>query len=208
LSIYVIMVVDKSGSMYALADDVRGGFNEYIEGLKNDQEIDYRVSVFMFNHDYDELVNAVRLSEVPVLNDKNYHPGGNTALLDAIGKSIIDFEHAVPNLNDGDRVLFVVQTDGFENSSREFSNETIAKMIKTREASDKWGFVFLGAGPEVWAQSQSMGFQYGSPYKSTSGGTRSAYSSMMFASGQFSRGASAASVAETVAAGQEEIDEE
>lgn len=33
---YVLLATDVSGSMYALADDVRGGYNSYLDNLSPD----------------------------------------------------------------------------------------------------------------------------------------------------------------------------
>jgi len=46
------------------------------------------------------------------------------------------------------RIVFVVRTDGEENSSREFKDR-IVKMIKQKIDADNWKYVFLSADPDA-----------------------------------------------------------
>jgi hypothetical protein len=188
---HVLLVTDKSGSMYSLAEDVRGGYNQYRQSLIDDAEVSYRVTSALFstNHDYRVLCTAAAPADVPPLDATNYVPGGNTALLDAVGQTIVEFEAAVPQLGEGDRVLLVVQTDGRENASREYSAPAIKKMIAEREAGGAWSAVFMGAGQDTWQQSGAMGFATAVSYDNTAEGTHSAYAGLTQTSAAFARGA-------------------
>jgi len=198
---HVLMVVDMSGSMQPLAEDVRGGFNAYVDGLRADTDQRYRLTAAVFDDVYELLYTGMKLANVPALDEANYRPRGMTALLDAVGKTIVEFERRVPNLADGDRVLLVVQTDGQENSSTEFRREQIADMIREREAGGRWSCLFLGAGPDAWAQAGGMGFAAGHTIRTTAStqGTQSSYSGLTVATRDFSRGASGLEAAATVA---------
>ncbi|WBB94236.1 vWA domain-containing protein [Verrucosispora sp. WMMC514] len=197
---FVLLITDESGSMYGLADDVRGGFNAYVEGLRADTERDYRLTVALFNHTYRLLCNAASLTDVPALDRVNYRPGGNTALLDAVGKTVADFEQATV-LADDARVLVVVQTDGAENASREYTRDGIAALIREREATARWSFVFLGAGPDTWRQARGMGFDAATTVAmaSTGDATQSSYAGLATATRSYSRGGSGADTAATIA---------
>lgn len=190
---HLLLVVDASGSMYSLADDVRGGFNQYLKDLDPAQK--WRVSVCLFNTSSRMLAVNKLPSRVPLLDETNYQPVGGTALNDAIGGLIESFE-AVDDRDD-DRVLMVVNTDGYENSSREWKNEGIKALIESKRRSGRWEFVFLGADPEAWEQ----GIQYGMASTMTvnsRAGTRSAYQGMSVGTRKWSEGASAQSVTEAV----------
>lgn len=167
---HVLMAIDASGSMYDLAEDVRGGFNQYLDTLTADTDTTYYVTVALFNTRVEFLAAAVPLAEVPRLTRDNYEPGGGTALLDAIGK-LVTGTHPV---GDGDKVLVVVNTDGCENSSKEWTHNGITALIDTKKDSEQWAFVFLGAGVAAWAQGPRLGFASGQTLN-TSGGTRSSY---------------------------------
>lgn len=186
MTTHVLMIVDMSGSMHGYEEDVRGGFNSYLEAL--DPNTDYSFTVTVFDTEFISLSTATSLAETPRLNSENYSPRGMTALLDAVGKTVTDFE-AKKVFQEGDRVLVVVQTDGFENSSSEFSKERIADMIAEREKTKNWSFTFLGAGPNTWKQAGMMGFQRANTVSYGREATRSAYAGMSkgttrFASGQ------------------------
>lgn len=198
---HVLIVTDRSGSMGPLADDVRGGFNQYVDDLRADTESRYRLTAALFSHEYTSLCVAAKLKDVPKLDRHSYAPGGMTALLDAIGRTITDFEQRVPDLKDGDRVLLVVQTDGQENSSREYRVDQIREMITSRETAGRWSCVFLGAGPDTWTQAGGLGFDRGNtvPVASTSGGTQSSYAGLTAATRAYSRGGTGAEASRVLA---------
>lgn len=198
---HVLIVTDESGSMEPLKDDVRGGFNRYVDDLRDDADSKYRLTVAMFNHDYRSVCVAANLGDVPKLDGTNYRPGGMTALVDAIGRTVTDFETRVPELADGDRVLLVVQTDGFENSSKEYTTEQVRKLITDREVDGRWSCVFLGAGPNAWTQAGGLGFAAGQTVVvgADSAGTRSSYSGLTHATRSYSRGATGAEASRSIA---------
>lgn len=201
---HVLFVTDMSGSMQPLAKDVRGGFNTYVGDLRNDDKR-YRLTVTLFDDQFETLCVNAKLPDVPVMDESNYAPRGMTALLDAVGKTVTGFESRV-TLGEEDRVLVVVQTDGHENHSREYNRDQIAAMVKQREASGKWSFMFLGAGIDAWAQAQGMGFDRGSTISTaaTSAGTHSTYSGLSAATRSYSRGASGTEASGLVADAAEE----
>lgn len=198
---HVLMVTDMSGSMTSLAEDVRGGFNTYVDDLRKDKDGKYRLTVTLFDNQFESLCVAAKLADVPRLTEENYRPRAMTALLDAVGKTVGEFESRVPALADGDKVLVVVQTDGQENASTEFSRDQIAKLIKDREATGRWTFMYLGAGVAAWAQAGGMGFSAATTLRAanTSGATRSSYSGLTQASIAYSKGATAAEASGLVA---------
>lgn len=102
------------------------------------------------DNEYDVLFDRVALATVPKLKVQQVQPRGTTALLDAVGKAIAKFQ---PDW----RVVFTVMTDGFENSSKEFTNATLKQLIEARTQGG-WEFHFAGAGVDNFAQATSMGF--------------------------------------------------
>lgn len=189
---YVLMVVDMSGSMGRLAQDVRGGFNTYVSDLAKDDGR-YRLSVTVFDTQFISLCTAAKLRNVPMLSDVNYTPRGMTALMDAIGKTITEFESTV-TLAEGERVLCVVQTDGAENSSREYTGTQIAKMIADREAGGRWTFIYLGAGVDAWGQGERIGFSHVVNADNSGVGTQRSYSGITQGTISYASGASGQSV--------------
>jgi len=197
---HVLMIVDMSGSMGDLAADVRVGFNTYVTDLA-DQPGTYRLTATLFDQRYMPLCADAELSAVPKLTPANYSPAGMTALLDAVGRTVGDFETRV-QLGGTDRVLVVIQTDGHENASTEWTWEAIQRLIKDREATGRWSFVYLGAGADTWSQASRMGVDRNSYVNTsaTSRGTRSTYDGLTRGTVSFAAGASGAEASGIVAA--------
>lgn len=186
---YVLLATDVSGSMDGLADDVRGGYNGYLDGLEAQEDVRYRVTSVLFSAGLTRLDLAVKPKNATRLDGHNYAPAGGTALLDAIGQVITDFEFAVPELGEDDRVLLVVQTDGHDNSSGEYTLEGIAKMIGDREAAGKWAGIFMGAGPDTWHQAGGMGFSSTLTYGATGQGVQQSYTGLTRTTAAYAKGA-------------------
>ena len=156
----IVVVLDKSGSMGSIRQDTIGGFNTFL----NDQKELPGDAVFTFvtfDTEYRFVEQGTLLESVKELNTETYSPGGMTALLDAVGKTINDVisRHAtLPEEDKPGQTIFVVLTDGEENSSKEFLKAAdISKMIKEREAAG-WEILFLGADIDAWGDGQKMGF--------------------------------------------------
>jgi len=83
-----------------------------------------------------------------------------TALLDAVGKTIshISKRHKfAPDSEIPSKTLVVIITDGYENSSREYSNKQIKRMIEKQKKEHEWEFLFLGANIDAVETAKSYG---------------------------------------------------
>lgn len=144
--IELVFILDRSGSMSGLEKDTIGGYNAFIAKQQQLSGKAYLTTV-LFDHKYELLHDRMELQEVQPLTDKDYYVRGSTALLDAIGKTIISIEQAQKQASKDKRasqILFVITTDGMENASREFTYEKIRQMIEKKKKQD-WQFIFLGA---------------------------------------------------------------
>lgn len=205
MTTHVLLVTDMSGSMSGLAEDVRGGFNSYLDGLaQGDGE--FRITAAAFDTEYMSLCVDTTLADAPRLTTSNYMPRGGTALLDAVGRTIGGFELRVPTLGDDDKVILVIQTDGHENSSREYTYDDVKKLLNDRTGeAGKWAVIYIGAGADTWDQAQRMGVRADS-YVNTSGSrasTQSTYDGMTRATHLYSKGGSAAESNALIAAATE-----
>ena len=79
----LVFILDKSGSMAGLEADTIGGFNSLIEKQKKEEGVAY-VTAVLFDNDSEFLYDRVELKKVSKMEDKDYIPGGCTALLDAV----------------------------------------------------------------------------------------------------------------------------
>ena len=144
----IVFLLDRSGSMGGIEEDTIGGYNSYLKQQKNNN---VRVTTVLFDNQYEMLTNRENIKNVSYLDNKKYFVRGSTALLDAIGKTInyLDNENCK-------KVLFIITTDGLENSSIEFSKEKINKMIKKH---DNWEFMYIGADIDSYHEGESIGIK-------------------------------------------------
>jgi hypothetical protein len=171
-SILINFVLDKSGSMVGLRDATISGFNEF----KNDQAAEDGEAHFtltLFDTQFRAVCEAVPVREVPDLDYATYAPDGMTALYDAIGHTMRVTDDFVA-ANKPDQVLFVIMTDGEENSSREFDRDRIFAMIQDRQDNAHYEFIYLGANQDSYLTGQGMGLRDGRmlDYAATDVGSR------------------------------------
>ncbi len=146
----IVCILDRSGSMGTLVDEVIGGFNAFIEDQKK-LPGEAKVTLAIFDDHYDLVHNGVPLQDMPELTKDVYHARGMTALRDAVGKTIDDVGkrlNTTPEDDRPERVLVVITTDGYENASRSYSQEKIQAMIKHQKDKYKWEFLFMAAGED------------------------------------------------------------
>ena len=177
----ITVVLDRSGSREAVADDTIGGFNRFLLDQKQAPG-DGVLTLVQFDNVYEFVHKAKPLAEVPALTRETFVPRGATALLDAMGRALNEtFERlqGIAKTDEAqlpDAVIFVILTDGLENSSREFTREMVFKQIKERTEKHGWKFVYLGANQDAIQAAESMGIAAGSSmtYGPTGHGTRMA----------------------------------
>lgn len=156
---HVLVVADESTSMLGVAQGVREGINSYLDDLAMDEDRRYRVSLTTFSEQHRSLCTGVDAVDAVRLSTDNFRPDGNTALLDALGSALIEFDIACGALAVNDKVLLILATDGAENASRHFSPERVLELIEERELTGQWTFLHLAAGFEAAQQGLSLGLR-------------------------------------------------
>jgi len=161
------LIVDRSGSMTSIQEDTIGGINSFIKQHKSDvgENEEVKVTIAQFDHEYQVPFDFVDIKDVPTFTSADFSPRGSTALLDAIGKTIIDMGQKFSDMSEDERpskVIVAVITDGYENSSFEFRDpKVIAEIVKKQEEDYNWDILFLGAGLDAVDIAQSYGFTSG-----------------------------------------------
>ena len=157
----MVFVIDRSGSMTGLEDDTIGGFNSTIKKQK-EEEGEAKVTTILFDNRYEVLHDRFDLDQIGEMTSDEYYTRGTTALLDALGRAIrktVNVQRHMPEEERAENVVFVVITDGYENSSREFSYRDIRHMVKKEQEKYGWEFLFLGANIDAVAEGGRMGFR-------------------------------------------------
>ncbi len=176
------VIVDKSGSMFTLLGSTLEGFNGFLEEQKKAPG-EAVLTLCTFNTKYELVHDFVPLDKVSNLDETKYLPSGGTALLDAMGKTINEVGSKLAAMDENDRpskVLFLIITDGQENSSLEFSKEKIKEMVEHQQTVYNWEFIFMGANIDAIAEGASLGItpDKAFQYSATPVGTRNLYKSV------------------------------
>lgn len=190
----IVVIMDKSGSMSSTRMDAMGGFNTFLEEQKKG-EGEAKLTLVLFDTDYNRLYDNLSISEAQPLTETTYVPGGQTALLDAIGRTIDKMGERlgqIPEDKRPEKIIVVIITDGEENSSVEYKKPQINEKIKTQLETYKWEFIFLGANQNAIKEGGSLGIQVDNIMNYNEGNINLAYSAV-------SRSVTSSRAGETVA---------
>jgi hypothetical protein len=142
--------------MLTRAEETRSAFNSYFDDIqKQDPTAVVTAVTFSDVGTKDRVRYLCRnspVTDMPYLDEENYVPNGMTPLFDAVGQAVMTLGN-----EKADRYLVVILTDGAENASKEYNRFNIQSLVTGKEQTDKWTFVFIGAGIDAWAGAQNLG---------------------------------------------------
>lgn len=170
----IALLVDRSGSMSAVRDDAEKAINGFIADQRALGIGKCTIRISQFDDKYEVVYESTDIAEA---QDYQLIPRAWTALYDGIGKLVTEFGQELAALPEAERpgkVLVVVQTDGMENSSREWTQALVFDLITAQQDDYGWHFVFLGADADAIKTGVAMGFDPGSTlaYSGTGIGTQ------------------------------------
>ncbi len=155
----VVFIIDRSGSMCGQEADTIGGFNAMLAKQRMERG-EVIVSTVLFDDKVEVLHDRVSLSYIKDLTERDYYVRGSTALFDAVGGAIdhIGRLHKyAPKTLVPEKTIFVIITDGYENSSRRYSHARLRQMIDNQQAKYGWEFIYLGANIDAEAAAADIG---------------------------------------------------
>ena len=155
----ITIILDRSGSMASVQDDTVGGFNSFLSKQQKDTG-EAALSLVQFDDQYEIVYADKNLQNADKLSDRTFQPRGSTALYDAIGRTIHTTGQRLANLPESerpDKVVMMILTDGFENSSRQFSAAQISELIRHQRNVYSWDFVFIGANQDAVLSARALG---------------------------------------------------
>ena len=177
----LVFILDRSGSMSGLESDTIGGFNGMIAQHRS-EGADVLVSTVLFDHENEVIHDRVRIADVPTLTSKEYYTRGSTALLDAMGDGIRHIKNVHKYARPEDRparTMFIITTDGMENSSTRYTADQVRAMVKQQEEAG-WTFVFLGANIDAVEVAGGLGIrpEFAAEFACDAAGVRENFASL------------------------------
>lgn len=142
-TIHYVLILDQSGSMQQLRQEVISSFNEQAEMIfklqKNEQEVEIKITLCTFNDEVSFKYIAQNIDLLKKLTKADYQPDSFTALYDAIGITMLKVNEIMqPN----DQVFLAIFTDGLENASTNYTAKDISHKLKKAE-KDGWEVKFF-----------------------------------------------------------------
>ena len=156
---HICIVLDASGSMECIENDIKGSFNTFLDKQRQ-AEGKTVFDLFQFSNEVDHLVKSADLSLFQNDLMAQYSCSGCTALNDAVCIAIDTIGKNFAGMSEEERpenVLCVIITDGQENASREFTAQDVKKRIAHQKDVYKWEFLFLAANQDAFATGSTMG---------------------------------------------------
>lgn len=155
----LVFILDKSGSMAGLVSDTIGGYNAMLNKQQKESG-EAIVTTVLFDDNYELLHDRINIKGINPITESEYFVGGCTALLDAVGKTIHKIGNAQKHTSEAqraDKVMFIITTDGMENSSCEYSYKKIKEMVERQKEKYGWEFIFLGANIDAISTAEKFG---------------------------------------------------
>ncbi|MBQ6167793.1 MAG: VWA domain-containing protein [Muribaculaceae bacterium] len=179
VTVYNVIILDKSGSMHNIARQAIDGVNETIGSIKSAQEKNpdqkHLVTLVAFcGCEQRVIYDNVPVEKAKILTDKDYRPCCMTPLYDAIGTTI-SHVHSLKSKNDDDSLALVtIITDGYENASREYTLTAITSLIESYKEQG-WQFTYIGADHDVEHVAFSLHIDHHLAFEKSSAGTKAMF---------------------------------
>lgn len=147
---FIGIILDRSGSMSIVKEATIEAFNGFIASQQGTPGETYFTLAQFDGQAIDFLYEGRAASRVEPLNSMNYVPRGSTPLFDAIGIVADRAKKYVFENQRFDRKVLVIQTDGEENASREWTLTGVRSLLQELERAG-WQIIYLGAGIDAFA---------------------------------------------------------
>lgn len=197
---HISVLLDRSGSMATIKDDTEGGYATFLESQQPHLG-DATVELRQFDTHYEQVHGPVPVREASPLV---LEPRGGTALLDAMGRSIQETKQWLAGLDEAERperVVFVIITDGHENSSTEWRRDQVFRLV-TECTEQGWTFIYLGANQDAISVGTQLGVSANTSMAYTGHTVRDTYSSLSASVARARAGAAAGFTEEERAASE------
>lgn len=158
----IIPVMDRSGSMEKIRADMQGGFREFIrdqQGARDAAGNPFRNALSLWQFDT-EIERIHAFAPLTAAESWELRPRGGTALWDAIGRAVVTEGEALDALPEEQRpglVIVLIVSDGQNNSSREFTRDTVKALLERQQETYGWKIMYIGTNQDVFSEASSIG---------------------------------------------------
>ena len=153
---HLYVLLDRSGSMQSIKSDIVGGFDAFVAEQRSATG-ECRMTLARFDNEYEQVFADLPIAQVGPLV---LEPRGSTALLDSMGRLVVDAGARLAGLPEHERpgtVVVAVMTDGFENASREWTHASIKALVDQQTKDYGWQFLYMGADQDAVEVGQGLG---------------------------------------------------
>lgn len=157
MTVEILVVADRSGSMASIADEAIGGFNRFLVE-QQDMEGEANLTLVLFDDRVEVPVKSVPIRDVQPLTRQTFVPRGMTATFDAVGKALAELEILAP-----EKAIVLIITDGGENASREFTQQSVKAKVAEAEARG-WEVIFLAQNLDAAQAGAKLGVRSASTF--------------------------------------------
>lgn len=177
--IFNLIILDESGSMDCVTSQTISGCNETINTICSAQKEfsetqEHFVSIYAFqsggSYPSRYIVKNMPAAEAGHISEADYCPYGGTPLYDAVGGTLADLKAIVKSEKNAIGSVTII-TDGWENSSRHYSQRQVASMIDALKECG-WSFNFIGANIDAQQTGASLNIDNTLQFQQTQEGTR------------------------------------
>ena len=178
-TVFNLIILDESGSMQPNTKVTIAGCNENLNVIRSLQKENsdtqrFLTSIYAFQGGNPESPSRYIIKNEPIENVKDitendYRPWGNTPLLDAVGTTLHDLISVAKTHQDAVASVTII-TDGYENSSVEFSPRQVADLIK-KVKDMGWNVNLIGANIDVDSLGDMLNIDSKMKFDSTESGT-------------------------------------
>lgn len=174
--VFNVIILDRSGSMECIREAAVDGFNETLAGIKKAQEKyadtqEHNVTLVTFcSCEIKKVFDMIPAGNAEPLDLNDYEPCCCTPLYDAMGFTFTGIRKYVKNLEDAVVVVTII-TDGLENASHEFSNDSVKQLVEELRGNG-WTFTYMGANQDSKAVAERMSIRNSRNFDFSGEGTR------------------------------------
>lgn len=174
--VYNVVILDRSGSMSSIRQAAVDGFNETLAGIKKAQEKfahtqEHFISLVTFcSCETKNVLDRVPVKEARALKMEDYEPCCCTPLYDAMGFTFTAMRKYIRDLEDA-IVIVTIITDGMENDSKEYTEQSIGRLVETLRG-EGWTFTYMGANQDSVEVAMKISIRNSRNFAYTGEGTR------------------------------------